>query len=336
MRNSIVGIKPTVGLTSRAGVIPESEHQDSVGTFGKCVRDATYALDAIYGVDTRDPYTLPQKGKTPRDGYTQFLSTKKALKGAKFGLPWMSFWQYADGEQLSILGEVLNLIKGAGATIINETEILNYKTIVSDSGWNWDWGTTRGFPNESEYTVVKVDFYNNINAYLSELTNTNIKTLGDIVQYNSDNTGTEGGFPMPGGNPAFWSGQDGFLASLETKGVKDETYTQALDFVQSSSRDGIDYALTHYGKLDGLLVPPDVGQSYETSAQAGYPIITVPAGVHSESGMPFGLAILQTAYGEDKLVKYGSAIEDLLRGTEHARVRPKWLGYLQRNLPVPF
>jgi amidase len=244
---------------------------------------------------------------------------------------------HADEEQLAILGEVLQLIEDAGATIINETEILNYETIVSPDYWDWDWGTRRGFPNESEYTVVKVDFYNNINAYLSELENTNIKTFDDIVQYNFDNTGTEGGYPMPDGHPAFNSGQDGFLASLATGGVKDETYNQALEFCQTSSRNGIDSALTYNGmQLDGLLVPPDVGQSYQISAQAGYPIITVPAGVHSESGMPFGLAILQTAYGEPKLVKYGSAIEDLLLETEYKRVLPKWLGYLERNLPVPF
>jgi amidase len=92
-RCAIVGVKPTVGLTSRAGVIPESTHQDSVGCFGKTVRDATYVLDAIYGVDPRDNYTLAQVGKTPKGGYTQFLSDQSALKGAVFGLPWLSFWQ---------------------------------------------------------------------------------------------------------------------------------------------------------------------------------------------------------------------------------------------------
>lgn len=337
-RNAIVGIKPTVGLTSRNGVIPESEHQDSVGTFGRTVRDATYALDAIYGIDTRDNYTLAQKGLTPKGGYAQFLSNRTALKGATFGIPWNSFWVYADPEQQKILTSILTLIKSAGATIINNTEITNYQTLVSPDGWNWDYGTTRGFPNESEYTYIKVDFYNNIKTYLSELNNTKIRSLEDIVEYNNKYTGTEGGYPMPNGTPAFWSGQDGFLASLETKGIKDKTYWEALEFCQSSTRNGINDALTYKGKkLDGLLVPPDVAQSIQIPAQAGYPAITIPAGIHSDSGMPFGLAILQTAFGEDKLVKYASAIEDLQKNsnTPYKRTLPQWRGYLERNLAVP-
>ncbi|KAK7973441.1 hypothetical protein PG988_007575, partial [Apiospora saccharicola] len=384
-RNAIVGFKPTVGLTSRAGVIPESEHQDSVGTFGRTVRDAVYALDAIYGEDARDNYTLAQRGKTPREGgYAQFLSKSDALKDATFGLPWNSFWVHADEEQQSALRSILSLIESAGATIVNGTEIPDYERLVSPDGWNWDYGSTRGYVNESEYTVVKVDFYNNIQTYLTELNNTAIKSLEDIVQYNYDNDGSEGGRPWSsssgtGGNPAFYSGQDGFLASLATRGVRDETYWQALNFTQSSTRAGIDAALTltstpspikstpqeqkrkNLRKLSGLLVPPDVGQTYQIAAQAGYPMATIPAGVRqrpSSDKMPFGLGLLQTAWGEAELVRWASAIEDLLLlqlqlqlqvpsiqssddssgdvvGTSsRARTRPRWHGYLQRNIPV--
>lgn len=136
-RNAIVGIKPTVGLTSRAGVIPESTHQDSVGAFGKTVRDAVYALDAIYGIDARDNYTSAQAGKTPAGGYTQFLSKSTALKGVRFGIPWLSFWQWADPEQLENLLEMVDIIKGAGAEIVNGTELPYWQTIVSPNGWNW-------------------------------------------------------------------------------------------------------------------------------------------------------------------------------------------------------
>lgn len=137
MRNAIVGIKPTVGLTSRAGVIPESEHQDTVGVFGKTVADAVYVLDAIYGIDERDNYTLAQADKTPANGYTHFLDNADALKSAKFGVPWESFWKYADAEQLEILNDMLEIIGAAGASIINGTELPHHETIVSPTGWDW-------------------------------------------------------------------------------------------------------------------------------------------------------------------------------------------------------
>ena len=262
-RNAIVGIKPTVGLTSRAGVIPECAHQDSVGAFGKTVKDATYVLDAIYGPDPRDNYTAGQTGNTPEGGYAHFLTDRSALEDAVFGVPWKSFWIYADAEQQEILLSMIDTIKAAGATIINGTELPDHKLIVSPDYWNWDYGTTRGYPNESEYTYVKVDFYNNIKSYLSELENTDVKNLEDIVKYNFANDGSEGGHPCPLGNPAFYSGQDGFLASLRTKGVMDKTYWEALHFCQTTSRErGIDAALAmgpNGRKLDALLVPPDVG-----------------------------------------------------------------------------
>ena len=280
---------------------------------------------------------MAQQGKTPQGGYAQFLAKKDVLKGATFGLPWNSFWVYADDEQKAVLVELLTSIESAGATILNGTEILDYETIISPNGWNWDYGTARGYSNESEYTVVKVDFYNNIKTYLSELENTKIRSLEDIVQYNYDNDGSEGGNPFPGGIPAFYSGQDGFLASLETKGVRNETYLQALEFTQRSTRNGIDAALNYNGtRLSGLIVPPDIGQTYQIAAQAGYPMITLPAGIHSNTGMPFGLAIMQTAFAEAELVKWGSAIEhlQLTSGTSIKRTLPYWYGCLKRNIPV--
>jgi amidase len=337
-RNALVGIKPTVGLTSRAGVIPESTHQDTVGTFGRTLRDAAYAFDAIYGIDHRDNYTLAQRGKTPEGGYMQFLTDRSALQNATFGLPWNSFWVYADEDQQRQLLSIIKLIEDAGAIVLNNTELPNHETIVSPEGWNWDYGTARGFPNESEYTVVKVDFYNNIRTYFSELENTQIRSLEDIVAYNYANDGTEGGNPWPLGIAAFYSGQDGFLASLETKGVMDETYYQALSFTQRSTREeGIDAALSNNGRpLDALLVPPDVGQTYQIAAQAGYPMITLPAGVHSDTGMPFGLALMGTAWSEASLLKWASAIEDVQLGTDGAlrRTLTRWYGYLERNIPV--
>lgn len=299
-----------------------------------------YALDAIYGIDERDNYTAGQIGNVPPGGYTQFLTDRRALQNATFGIPWDTFWVYADAEQQAILLDLVSLIGSAGATIVNNTELPSRTRLVSPDGWNWDYGTTRGYANESEYTVVKVDFYNNIRSYLSGLSNTAVRSLEDIVAYNLDNDGSEGGNAWPLGIAAFYSGQDGFLASLETKGVQDETYFQALEFCKNMSREqGIDAALAmgpNGQKLDALLVPPDVGQTYQVAAQAGYPMITLPAGVHSSTGMPFGFALMQTAWREEALVKWGSAIEDLqfASGTQHKRTLPKWHGYLEKNIPV--
>ncbi|CAD6587828.1 MAG: hypothetical protein ASARMPREDX12_003019 [Alectoria sarmentosa] len=322
---------------------------------GNLFRDAVYALDVIYGIDVRDNFTLAQVGKTPDAAYSQFLTNSDALQNATFGLPWQSFWAFASEEQqVSLLG-LIEAITRAGATVINGTELPNYQTIVSPDGWNWcvcftrmedtafaylvrvrDYGTTRGYPNESEFTYVKVDFYNNIKTYLAELQNTAIKSLDDIVQYNYDNDGTEGGTPNV--QPAFASGQDSFLASLATNGIMNSTYYEALSFCQRSTReDGIDAALRNNGKhLSALLVPPDVAQTYQIAAQAGYPMITLPASVNSSTGMPFGLALMGTAWSEAELVKWASAIEDLLlkgNGT-YGRSKPMWYGYKQRNIPV--
>lgn len=298
------------------------------------MKDATYCLDGIYGIDTRDNFTLIQQ--TPSGGFNQFIKDRTALGRARFGIPWLSFWQLADSDQISQLLKLLDLIEAAGATVVNGTELPTWQTIVSPDGWDWDYGTTRGYPNESEYTYVKVDFYNDIARYLAELNNTAIRSLQDIVDYNIQNTGSEGGLPLS--HPAFKTGQDRFLASLATGGVMNETYWQALDFCHRSTReDGIDAALANNGyPVDALLVPPGVAQTYQIAAQAGYPMITLPAGVHSDTGMPFGLALMGTAWSESVLVKYASAIEDLQlgSGTKLKRTSPKWYSYLEKNVPV--
>ena len=118
-------------------MIPESTHQDTVGILARTVRDAVYGLDAIYGIDSRDNYTLAQEGKTPSGGYAQFLSNKDALEDATFGLPWQSFWALAAPEQQAVLASIVEEIETAGATIINGTELKDYETIVSLDGWNW-------------------------------------------------------------------------------------------------------------------------------------------------------------------------------------------------------
>lgn len=101
----------------------------------RTVRDATYALDIIVGIDGRDNYTAAQK--VPAGGYAQFLSGKGALQGAVFGLPWESFWTRAEQWMVDELLEVLSLIEDAGGTIVNGTELPHWKTIVNPRGWDW-------------------------------------------------------------------------------------------------------------------------------------------------------------------------------------------------------
>ncbi|RDA90830.1 hypothetical protein CP533_1552 [Ophiocordyceps camponoti-saundersi (nom. inval.)] len=346
MRNSIVGFKPTVGLTSRTGVIPESLNQDSVGTFGRTVKDAILALDAIYGYDRDDPATkamcnlthlpIPVTGQ----GFQQYLTTRgdlnnRTLTGrARFGIPWNSFWVHTDPETKRILLEVVNMLAQAGARIINNTEITNYQEIVSPHGWDWDYGSSRRWANRSEYTYIKVDFYRNIETYLSTLGNTSIRTLQDIVDYNNAHLDTEGGRPRS--HPAWYSGQDGFEASLATRGIMDDTYRKALHFCRTSARRGIDDALTWKNRrLSALLVPLEPGQSYQIAAQAGYPIMTLPISIHRESGMGIGLGLMQTAWQESELVKWSSAIEDLLISKGYTRAMPFWRGFDQRKVPLP-
>jgi len=152
-------------------------------------------------------------------------------------------------------------------------------------------------------------------ARAAALSNTDIKSLSHIVQYNTASADTEGG--LPNIHPAFASGQDDFLATLATQGVMDKTYYQALNFCQSATREnGIDYALTNYNngrRVDALLVTPDVRQTYQIAAQAGYPVIIIPAGINATTGMPFGLALMGTAWSETELVRWASAIEDFGR-----------------------
>lgn len=134
-------IRLTIRLVRQAycnlSVVPESHNQDTVGTFARTVRDAVYALDAIHGIDTRDDFTLTQEGKVPAGGYLQYLTDRSALKGAKFGLPWQTFWVLASEQQRDLLTDVIHEIENAGATIVNGTEMSNFERIVSPARWDW-------------------------------------------------------------------------------------------------------------------------------------------------------------------------------------------------------
>ena len=185
------------------------------------------------------------------------------------------------------------------------------------------------------FLVIKVDFYNDIKSYLSELSNTEIRSVEDIIYYNLDSLGSEGG--VPGVHAGFLGGQERFYESAATNGVEDNIYLSALSFTQSTSRHGIDSALISAGgkPLDALLVPTDVQQAASVAAQAGYPLITIPVGVNrTRTHMPYGLMLMGTAWSEAALIKWASAVEDAIATNRGGRALPEWRDSRRRVLPI--
>lgn len=366
MVNGVVAIKPTVGLASRAGVIPISETQDSVGVFGRSVADAAYALDAIAGEDQDDKFTA-QPDRNQPGSYHRCLKDRSALKGARFGLPVRRFWEVAPAPQRRAVEQVLKLIRHAGAEIFETNMPCAEERLAPDGTWDWElYGESS--PERSEITVCKVQAYYLMEEYLGKLKNTPMRTLGDIVRFNDDNRGSEGG--QAGDLPAWPEGQRVFRQSVETKGIKDETYHRALEHITKQCRgNGIDAALNGSTTVEGGSLPTDkvdeVGQDsqfdallfcdvkaggIQIAAQAGYPIISIPVGLDPD-GMPVALTLQHSAWQEDKLIGWASAIEDLIehhcrRGSSGAsdgvsdlshvlgRVPPLFRNHLRKNIPV--
>lgn len=134
--NGVVGIKPTVGLTSRSGVIPISENLDTVGPFGRTVADAVHGLNAIAGVDEHDPFTLSPLRPQVKD-YSQFLSSRTALKGAKFGLPWNRCWEVVPEDLKEACQKVFDAIRKAGGEVLRTDFPCAEDRIATDGRWNW-------------------------------------------------------------------------------------------------------------------------------------------------------------------------------------------------------
>ncbi|KAI1313122.1 amidase signature domain-containing protein [Xylaria venustula] len=333
-RNAVVGIKPTVGLTSTLGVIPEAPSMDTVGTFGRSVEDATIILDIIADKSSipegraLDAYESSMAQHDVVGPYTSWLADKDALKGAKFGLPSTRVWEAASNSidhksEYLALKRLIKRIEEAGARVI-DVEFPSAEEIISPNGWDWGYAAGKSGSQLSEFEVVKVEFYRSLRAYLGTLENNKEKILSleDVVEYNNRHTNTEGG--IPGTHPAWPTGQDNFDRCIESKDDDEAVYSRARKYISQKSREeGIDAAM-RYGddELDGLLVPVQAegGVACSVAAKAGYPMITIPVGVN-DNGVPFGMGIIQTAWKENELVRYGSAIEDLVR----YRPRPTFL-----------
>lgn len=332
--NGVVGIKPTVGLTSRSGVIPTSENLDSIGTFGRTVADAVAGLDAIVGADDRDRFTVVADRQENRP-YSRYLSSREVLKGARFGLPIKRCWELCPSDCKAVASKVLDAIREAGATIVEVDLPSVEERICPDGSWNWE----HGDPDKSEWTVAKVDAYNGISAYLSSLTQTSIKSLEDVVEYNKQNSGTEGA--VAGEVPAFPTGQDNLLEIIECHGQQNNIYAAALNHIHKQTRDnGIDAALKHHdsestigSQLDALLFCDRRGIGQQYAAQAGYPIICIPIGLDADK-IPISLSVQHSAWREDQLVKWASGIEDLWNSKNGWRATPRYKNLTAKNIPV--
>ena len=134
--NGVVGVKPTVGLTSRAGIIPISKSLDTVGPFARSVADAALGLSIIAGRDPRDPATLSADRPSTTD-YSQFLSTEQALKGAKFGVPWRRCWEFVPPDQKQVIERLFEEMMCAGAEIVRTDFPCAEERILEDGVWDW-------------------------------------------------------------------------------------------------------------------------------------------------------------------------------------------------------
>ncbi|MGN8069268.1 amidase [Mucilaginibacter sp. 22184] len=287
--NGLVGIKPTVGLWSRSGIIPISKTQDTAGPMARTVQDAAIVLGVLAGIDPQDTYTLASKGKVAVD-YTKFLDAN-GLKGKRLGVEKSAL--EGNPAVVALLIDAINTLKSKGATIV---EIELNKALKDIS---------RG-----EFTVLLYEFKDGVNKYLSTA-NSKMKTLADVIAFNKQNDAKA----MP-----FFKQET--LELAQRKGdLTSKEYLDALKQTSEGTRKAIDKILTD-NKLDAIIGPTNgpsicidlVNGDYDNgfsfsgpAAKAGYPHITVPMGKVHE--LPVGLSFFSTAYKEADIVTLGYAYE---------------------------
>jgi amidase len=307
----IVGIKPTVGLTSRAGVVPISHSQDTIGPHGRTVADAATVLSAIVGVDPRDPATAASEGKFHTD-YTQFLNPN-GLRGARIGVMRAGVTGYSE-ETDRVFEEALAVMRTAGAVLVDPADLPTIDEISSGA---------------AEITVLVYEFKRDLEAYLATRPGVP-QTLGALIQFNLANADRE----------LKWFLQEWFDLA-ESNPFTDQQYAEALARARAIGGPlGIDKALSD-NNLVALVAPTGapawptdlvngdhfLGASSGPAAIAGYPIIQVPAG-HA-FGLPVGISFIGTAWSEDKLIGVASGFENAAR----ARRKPEFLATLPTDGP---
>jgi amidase len=300
--NSLVGIKPTLGLISRKGIIPIAHSQDTAGPMCRTVTDAAILLGALAGFDARDVATKAVEGKST--DYTKSLDAN-GFKGARIGVHRKGFG-FNDAVD-KLMTDCIDIIKRRGATVIDPADI-----------------PTAGKFDDSELEVLLYEFKADLNEYLRSLgPRAPVKSLKEIIDFNEQYRDRE----MP------WFGQD-LLTKAQAKGpLTEKAYRDALAKNQRLARkEGIDFIMNKH-KLDALIAPTGgpswptdwvngdhfTGGYSTTSAVAGYPHVTVPAGY--VFGLPVGLSFFGRAWSEATLIKFAYAFEQATK----ARRSPQFL-----------
>ncbi len=311
--NGLAGLKPTVGLVSRSGIVPISHSQDTAGPMARTVRDVAILLGAMAGADPEDSATdvstNDSQGKVFPD-YTRFLDPA-GLKGARLGVvrKYFGFNDAVDQLMDSLIGEM----KRAGAEIVDPADI-----------------PTIGKFDESELTVFYYELKADLAAYLARRGSSSVKSLKDVIEFNEHIRGRE----MP------YFGQDIFLKSEQKGPLTTKEYLDALAQNHQLSRaEGIDFVMDKF-KLDALVAPTAgpawltdlingdhaAGGSSSAAAVAGYPNINVTAGYLW--GLPVGISFFGRAWSEPTLLKIAYSFEQLTK----ARQKPRFLATI--DIPV--
>ncbi|KAM3376852.1 hypothetical protein P3S68_009265 [Capsicum galapagoense] len=294
--NAVVGIKPTVGLTSRAGVIPITPRQDTVGPIGRTVADAVHVLDAIVGFDHNDAAATGEAAKfVPPGGYTQFLKID-GLKGKRIGIVREPFFNFTNNHALAHTFEKhLQTLRQQGAVLVDNVNIANLDIILD-------------FNLSGEAIAVLAEFKIALNAYLKELVDSPVRSLEDVIIFNQKNPELER-YGLISREMLKEFGQDIFLAAEATNGIG-ETELNALRNLSRLTREGYVKLMKKY-KLDALVT----GGSSVAAVLAigGFPAISVPAAY--DKGVPIGICFSGLKGSEPKLIEidYGFEQATLIR-----------------------
>lgn len=284
--NSVVGLKPTLGLISRSGIIPLAHSQDTAGPMARTVEDVAVMLSVIAGSDAADPATNAVDEFVV--DYTSSLK-KDGLQGVRLGIARPGYYDELTKEQLLVMEQAIQDLEKAGAVIVDPIMVPMTDDIA-------------------DYAVLTYEFKADLNAFLARLGATSpVHSLSDVIMYNESHADT-----------ALVYGQSILLASEQTSGTLTEPeYLQArAKDLMASREEGIDAVLARYD-IDAIVFPANFGAAI--GAKAGYPSICVPAG-YTKDGEPLGITFTAGAFSEADLLRYAYAFEEATK----RRVSPKF------------